>query len=177
MAKMSLSKKGAMELIGHEAIVQTMYKDSKGIPTIGVGHTKAAGAPDPAKFSGSMSLKDVFDLFVKDVQKFVDGVNKAIKADVKQTEFDALVSFHFNTGAIAKAALTKSINAGDKKAAAAQFMNFSKPPEIIKRRKKEQKLFAEGVYSNGGKATILPASSTGKVNFSKGKSVDLTGVV
>src|ERR1700704_1085255 len=100
MAKMALSKKGAMELIGHEAIVQTRYKDSKGIPTIGVGHTKAAGAPDPNAVSGEMSLKDVFDLFVKDVQKFVDGVNKAVTATVTQEEFDALVSFHFNTGAI-----------------------------------------------------------------------------
>ena len=177
MAKMSLSKKGAMELIGHEAIVQTMYKDSKGIPTIGVGHTKAAGAPDPAAFKGEMSLEDVFDLFVKDVQKFVDGVNKAVTASVTQTEFDALVSFHFNTGRIATASLTKSINAGNKKKAAAEFLNFSKPPEIIPRRKKEQKLFAEGVYSNNGKATIFPASPAGKVNFGKGKSVDLSKIV
>lgn len=40
---MKLSKQGAMELIGHEAIVQTRYRDTKNIWTIGVGHTKAAG--------------------------------------------------------------------------------------------------------------------------------------
>jgi len=97
--------------------------------------------------------------------------------DVTQTEFDALVSFHFNTGRIKTAALTKSLNAGDRKAAAAQFLNFKKPPEIIPRRKKEQKLFAEGIYSNGGKATIFPANASGKLNFKKGTQVDLTKVV
>ena len=177
MAKMALSKKGAMELIGHEAIVQTRYLDSVKVPTIGVGHTKAAGAPDPNTFSGTMSLPDVFALFVKDVQKYVDAVNKAVTGPVTQTEFDALVSFHFNTGRIATASLTKSINAGDKKKAAAEFLNFSKPASIIGRRKKEQKLFAEGVYSNNGKATIFPADTNGKVLFNKGKSVDLSTVV
>lgn len=173
MAKMALSDKGAKELIGHEAIVQTRYKDSVGVWTIGVGHTKAAGAPAPATFTGVLSIKDCMNLFMKDVQKYVDAVNKAIKAPVTQTEFDALVSFHFNTGRIATASLTKSINAGNKTQAAAEFLNWSKPKEIIPRRTKEQKLFAKGIYSNGGKATVYPASASGKVDFKKGKSVTL----
>jgi lysozyme len=41
------------------------------------------------------------------------------------------------------------------------------------RRKKEQKLFAEGTYSNGGKATVYPADANGKVLRSKGKTIDL----
>jgi lysozyme len=173
MVAMNLSKKGAMELIGHEAIVQTRYLDSVGVWTIGVGHTKAAGAPDPQAFAGSLPLKDVFDLFVKDSQKYVDAVNAVLEAEVTQAEFDALVSFHFNTGSIAKASLTASINAGDKKKAAEQFMSWSKPESIIGRRKKEQKLFAEGVYSNGGKAALYPASPEGKIQWKKGTSVDL----
>lgn len=38
-----------------------------------------------------------------------------------QSQFDALVSFHYNTGAIAKATLTKLHKAGDFAAAAAEF--------------------------------------------------------
>ena len=68
---MKLSKQGAMELIGHEAIVQTRYRDSKNIWTIAVGHTKAAGDPDPASYDGVMPFKDVFKLFQKDMQKYV----------------------------------------------------------------------------------------------------------
>jgi lysozyme len=162
-----------MELIGHEAIVQTKYRDSKNVWTIGVGHTKAAGEPDPATYTEVMPLKEVFKLFQKDVQKYADEVNAALKVPVSQSEFDALVSFHFNTGGINRASLVKSINAGDKKTAAKQFLSWKKPPEIMGRRKKEQKLFAEGAYSNGGKATVYPADAMGKVMWSKGKRIDL----
>lgn len=69
--------------------------------------------------------------------------------------------------------MVKSINAGDKKKAAKQFMNFSKPPEIKGRRRKEQKLFAEGIYSNEGKARLCPATKGGTVQFGKCKVIDL----
>lgn len=173
MANMRLSRAGAKELIGHEAIVPMRYRDSVNVWTIGVGHTKAAGPPDPKAFTGTMSMKGVFDLFVKDVQRYVDDVNAAVTANVTQTEFDALVSFHFNTGRIRTASLTKSINAGNKQKAAEQFMNWKKPSSIIGRRKKEQKLFATGAYSNGGKANVYPATSDGDVQWSQGKQVDL----
>jgi lysozyme len=52
-------------------------------------------------------------------------------------------------------------------------MNWKKPPSIIGRRKKEQKLFAEGTYSNGGMATVYPATAAGKVKWSKGKQIKL----
>src|ERR1700752_4092755 len=105
MAKMSMSKDGLMELIGHEAIVQTRYKDSVGVWTIGVGHTKHAGPPDPKGFEGEMSIADVVELFRKDIVAYSNAVNAAVKVDVSQAEFDALVSFHFNTGAIKRASL------------------------------------------------------------------------
>jgi lysozyme len=170
---MKLSKQGAMELIGHEAIVQTRYLDSKKVWTIGVGHTKPAGDPDPKTYTEVMPLNDVFKLFQKDMQKYADDVNAVLKVPVTQTEFDALVSFHFNTGGIKRASLVKSINAKDKKTAAKQFLNWKKPPEVMGRRKKEQKLFAEGAYSNGGRATVYPADANGKVQWKKGKTIDL----
>lgn len=170
---MNLSREGAMELIGHEAIVLTRYKDSVGIFTIGVGHTKAAGDPDPETFTGALSLPQVFDLFFRDVQKYVDTVNKYVLRPVSQTQFDALVSFHYNTGAIRKASLTQKINSGDFSGAANAFMAWVKPKEIIGRRKKEQKLFATGEYSNKGMAMIYPATSGGSIQWGKGRRVDL----
>lgn len=175
MAKHTMSKKGLIELIGHEAIVQTRYKDSVGVWTIGVGHTKRAGPPDPKSITGIMSIKDVLVLYQRDLQKYIDAVNTAVKVDVSQTEFDALVSFHFNTGGIGRASLVKSLNAGDRKRAAKEFMNWIKPPEIKKRREKEQRLFASGTYSGQGKATVYLATTDGKVLFDKGKSIDLSG--
>ena len=115
-----------------------------------------------------MPLQEVFKLFQRDTQKYADDVNVALKVPVSQTEFDALVSFHFNTGGINKASLVNSINAGDKKQAAKQFLNWK-----MGRRKKEQKLFATGVYSNGGKAKLVPADPNGKLQWKKAKIIDL----
>jgi len=176
MAKMKMSREGAKELIGHEAIVQTRYLDSKNIWTLGVGHTKAAGPPDPKTFTGKMPLPEVIDLFMKDLKKYEDAVNAAVKVPVSQTQFDALVSFHFNTGRIGSAALVTSLNAGKTAQAAAEFLNWKKPPEIIGRRTKEQKLFRDGVYSNGGKALVIPATPAGVVEWKKGKSTSLEGI-
>ncbi|MEO8669325.1 MAG: lysozyme [Bauldia sp.] len=173
MANMKLSNEGAMEIISHEAIVVTPYKDSVGVWTIGVGHTAAAGKPDPKAVTEPMAIKDVFALFQKDMEKFVADVNKAVKVELKQHQFDALVSFHFNTGGIKKAALTGSVNAKKFEQAAAEFLNWKKPPEIIGRRTKEQTLFAKGTYSGGGKARVIPADKTGKVLMSKGTTIDL----
>ena len=134
MASKTVSKQGLMEIIQHEAIVQTRYKDSAGVWTIGVGHTKSAGAPDPKTFTATMAVKDVLALFKHDLRRYEKDVNDAVTVALEQHEFDALVSFHFNTGGIKKASLTDSINAGDKAKAAEQFLNWSKPPEIIPRR-------------------------------------------
>jgi len=173
MAIRTLSREGLMELVAHEGIVRTRYRDSVGVWTIGVGHTKAAGPPDPRTFAGAMSVRDVFALFRRDIARYEDDVRSVLKVQVSATEFAALVSFHYNTGGIRRAALIASLNAGDRKRAAAEFMNWSKPAEIIPRRRKEQKLFADGVYSGGGKATVYPANDQGQVKWSQGVTIDL----
>ncbi len=81
---------------------------------------------------------------------------------VSQAQFDALVSFHYNTGAIAKASFVKKLNAGDTIGAAAGMMAWSKPAEIIPRRKAEQRLFAHGVYPTG-QVTVWKVDGNGKV--------------
>lgn len=161
-----------MALIGHEGVVLTRYLDSVGVWTIGVGHTKAAGGLDPTTFKGKLTLAQVLDLLRTDIKKYEAGVTKAVKVPLKQHEFDALVSFHFNTGAIAKATLTKSLNAGDKVLAAKQFMNWVTPKEITARRMAERDLFLTGKYPKAT-ATLYPATPGGKVLWSDGKRVDL----
>jgi lysozyme len=174
MPSMTFSTDGLRELVGHEAIVQTRYLDSVKIWTIGIGHTAKAGPPDPKTFLTEMPIPDVIALYRKDLMRYIDDVNKAVTVKVSQTEFDALVSFHFNTGGIFKASLVKSLNAGDRKLAAKQFMNWKSPPSIIGRRTKEQTLFATGAYQNGGKGLLVPADKAGNVLWAKGKALDLS---
>jgi len=110
------------------------------------------------------------------VAHWVDEVNAGILAPLAQPEFDALVSFHYNTGRIASAALTASINAGNRSLAGAQFMNWKRPAAIVPRRRKEQLLFRTGTYSNHGKATLYPATAAGAIQWGRGRLVDLDGL-
>ena len=152
---MKTSDAGLFALALHEGIVPAPYRDSVGVWTYGIGHTLGAGYPDPAKMQRGMptnldaALRDVFDLFRRDVAKYEAGVNRAVKVPVTQAQFDALVSFHYNTGAIGRASFVKRLNAGDEVGAAAGMMAWSKPASIIDRRKAEQKLFAKGIYPTG----------------------------
>lgn len=168
-----LSRQGAMEIIAHEAIVLSRYHDVAGVWTIGIGHTASAGPPDPESCA-PMTLRDAIDLFLKDVAPYVRTVDRSIRVELDQHEFDALVSFHFNTGGIERAELTDSLNRGDRATAADQFMNWRKPAAIIPRRKKEQALFAEGIYTGGGRAMLYRADSHGKVAWDEGTTVDLS---
>ncbi len=81
-------------------------------------------------------------------------------------EFDALVSFHYNTGGIAKAALTRHLNAGDRAAAAAAFMGWLKPAGIRPRREAERDLFATGRYP-AGTIPVWSVDRNGRVDFSR----------
>ncbi len=152
---MKLSDKGVFALALHEGIVPAPYRDSVGVWTYGIGHTAAAGSPDPSKMPRNMptdieaELKKVFTIFLVDVDKYAKAVNDAVKVPLTQYQFDALVSWHYNTGAVASATLTKELNKGNYDKAAAQFMVWNKPKEILERRKQEQNLFINGVYPNG----------------------------
>lgn len=163
-----MSDRGIAALVAHEGIVPGPYFDSVGVLTYGIGHTKAAGDPDPHKMPRGMpknldaALRSVFDVFRRDLAKYEAAVNAALKVRVAQHEFDALVSFHYNTGAIARADLVKALNRGDRKAAAAGFMNWSKPAAIVPRRRAEQALFASGTYPST-KATVWQVGSDARV--------------
>lgn len=170
---MKVSDKGLIELVCSEGIVPYPYYDSVGVLTYGIGHTKAAGAPDPATMPKGVatSLTACIELFRKDLVKYEREVLNAVKVPLKQHEFDALVHWHYNTGAIATATLTRRLNAGDRKAAADQFLVWVKQPELKPRRQKERALFLNGTYSNNGKALVYTADKNGKLGKATSQSV------
>lgn len=168
-----VSDKGLLEIAEHEGIVPAPYKDSVGVWTFGIGHTALSGnPPDPQEMGSAMPATDVelrtkimraIEVFRQDIRKFEDRVNTAIKVPLEQHEFDALVSFDFNTGGIYRAQLTKAINAGDPNAAR-HFMGWLKPPEIRKRRTAEMNLFKTGDYSaNGDRIGVFKTDGRGNL--------------
>lgn len=172
---MKISDRGVLEIAEHEGIVLGPYRDSVGVWTYGVGHTAATGGPDPAKMEHvdtrgwsqarvDTELVKALRLFDEDLDKYEARVAKAVKGPLKQHEFDALVSFDFNTGGIFKAKLTEAINRGDKSGEG--FMGWIKPKEIIKRRRAEQALFRTGNYdANGTAIPVYDALSDGRLRF------------
>ena len=92
-------------------------------------------------------------------------------------DFDALLSCHFNTGHIAHASLTASLNAGKKPLAGTQFMNCKRPAAIIPRRRKEQLLFRSALdrYTPSGVHYVsrLGFDPPGRLLFSIGERGDM----
>jgi len=176
------SDAGIYALALHEGIVPAPYKDSKGVWTYGIGHTAGAGAPDPAKMARGMpkdlddALADVFAQFRRDLPKYEAGVNRAVKVPISQAQFDALVSFHYNTGAIGRASLVKKLNAGDYAGAATGFLAWMKPPEIKDRRTAEFALFAKGTYPSG-LVTVWQVDGNGCVIWKPAKRLNMPQVV
>lgn len=167
-----MTDRGLLALVRHEGIVPGPYLDVRQVWTFGIGHTAAAGPPDPAAMPRGMpadldaGIRDAFRVFRADLAAYEAEVLRAVKVPLALHEFDALVSFHYNTGGIAKAALTRHLNAGDRAAAAAAFMGWLKPAAIRSRRQAERDLFARGIYPTGT-IPVWGVDRGGRVDFSR----------
>jgi lysozyme len=176
-AMQKVSQRGLAEIAAHEGIVSSPYKDSVGVWTVGIGHTAAAGKPDPSTERREFSVAEIMDIFARDIAKFEARVRTAFTRPLTQAQFDAAVSFDFNTGAIHKATWVKRFNAGDMAGARKAFMDWRKPAEIIPRRAKERDLFFDGKYSGEGTAMLYPASAQGAVLWGRGKRVNVMSLM
>lgn len=82
-----------------------------------------------------------------DLARYAAEVARALdNAPTSQHQFDALVSFHYNTGAVARATLTKRHKAGDFAAAEAEFGKWvhaggKRLPGLVRRRAAEAALY------------------------------------
>ena len=169
---MHLTDRGLLALVRHEGLVPGPYLDVKNVWTFGIGHTAAAGPPDPARMSRGMptdleaGIREAFRLFRADIITYEAEVLRAVKVPLEPHEFDALVSFHYNTGGIAKASLTRHLNAGNRAAATQGFMGWLRPAAIRSRREAERDLFRDGRYPIGT-IPIWSVDHNGRVDFSR----------
>jgi lysozyme len=169
---MIMTDRGLLALARHEGIVPAPYLDVKRVWTFGVGHTAAAGAPDPARMPRGMpadldaGIREALQLFRADLAHNEAEVLRAVTMTLAPHEFDALVAFHYNTGAIARAALTRALNAGDRAGAGAAFMNWLRPASLRPRREAERDLFLRGSYPEG-QIPVWAVDANGRVDFSR----------
>ena len=143
-AKLTLSKRGAELIAEREGLKTTAYLDSRGVLTIGIGHTSAAGPP---KVTEEMTIteKQAHEIFRKDNARFRAECLHLVKVPLHQHEFDALASFIFNLGSTQFAGSTalKRLNAGDYDGCAEAMLWWNKPPEIMSRRRGEHQQFLD----------------------------------
>lgn len=146
----SVGAKG-IELVRHfEGLYLTAYRCPADVWTIGYGHT-GMKHNDGSVYKGRKITEEVaIELLKYDLGKFSEGVAKLVKVPVNQEQFDALVSFHFNTGALGKSTLLKALNRGDFEMAANEFGKWNKGggkvlAGLTRRRRAEHRLFTDGV--------------------------------
>ncbi|MCZ4088891.1 lysozyme [Sinorhizobium psoraleae] len=167
---MKTSVRGICAMLAEEAIVLSAYNDGTGTMTVGAGHTAAAGPPVP-RSGMTVTLTEAINIFRNDLAQVESQVQAAVRAALSQHQFDALVSWHFNTGAISTATLTRKFNAGDVDGATAEFARWNKSngkvlDGLIARREREAAMFSKGDYgtprirvleSKGGSEEIFTA--------------------
>ena len=178
---MKTTLKGMLAILDEEAVVLTTYKDSKGVLTIGVGHTAAAGGVAP-KSGNRMSIAQAISLFAADLAKFERRVEKSV-GPLAVHQNDALVSFDFNTGAIDGGSLDERIKANDFGAAMDALQQYKKSggvtlPGLVRRRARERAMFERAEYPEvthikvydryPGKMRKVPVSSLDLSAFAEG---------
>lgn len=111
---MKMSAKGLQFLKDVEGVVLHVYRDSAGLPTIGIGHLLTHEENVGNKYANGITLEEALQILASDVTPAENRVNALVKVPLTQNQFDTLVSFAFNvgTGAFASSTLLRNLNAG-----------------------------------------------------------------
>jgi lysozyme len=161
---MQTSAKGVAYLERKEGVVLKTYICPAGHKTIGAGLTKASGVIDP-KIGMTITAEESARLTALALKKnYEPRVVKALApgGTPAQHEFDAAVSFDWNTGAIHRASWVKAWHIRDWVQVLARLKLWTKGggkvlPGLLTRRLAEYRLMKDGDYGLGLDAPRRPA--------------------
>jgi lysozyme len=145
---MKIGNKGLRLIKEFEGCKLTSYKCPAGVWTIGIGSTRYSDGSAVKQGQTLVNEEAALLLLSKTLTSYEHAVN-AIKVDLTQNEFDALVSLTYNIGAgnLASSTLVKMLKAGDPKSEIAQqFLRWDKAngkplAGLTRRRNAEAELF------------------------------------
>lgn len=157
---MQTSANGRKFIEGFEGLFLQAYDDASdhivqsgqvvhGTLTIGYGHTSAAGPPQV--YVGQVIDQLTADAILgADLASVEIEVGHLVKVALNQNQFDALVSFQFNTGWLShpNCSLLKALNGGNYQLAANDFMLYDRASGqvltgLVRRRAAERALFLQ----------------------------------
>lgn len=144
---MRVSTKAIQLLKDFEGFRAAPYLCPSGVVTIGYGHTEGVSLK-----SEPITEQLAAAVLALDVRHYEDAVEAAVTVPLSQWEFDALVCWTFNVGvsAMRTSTLLRALNAGDRAAAAGEFLKWDKGrqagklvtfPGLTRRRQAEKALF------------------------------------
>lgn len=171
-----LSERMLLEIAEHEGLVLEAYLDSVNVWTWGFGVTAKSGHAI-GRYMGRRSTVvraiEVYEWLLR--TKYLPEVIAAFKGrTLTEEQLTAALSFHWNTGAIGRADWVKAFLAGKREQAWLDFMNYSKPREIITRRKAERDLFFDGRWSGDGVVTFYErVRPNGNIDWSSARLIDI----
>lgn len=145
------SANGLEHITKWEGLMLKRYICPAGKPTIGVGHVILPGEDYQV-----ITKEQALEILAKDVERFEKAVKTYITVELNQNQFDALVSFVFNTGegGIKNTGVQKTINAGKFSEVPQKLAEWSKfrvngilktNQGLLNRRKSEATLFMKPV--------------------------------
>jgi len=182
---MRTSQAGIDLIKKYEGLRLTAYYCPAGKLTIGYGHTSAAGNPIVSK-GMAITEEEAEQILRNDLVSIESEVERLVKYPVLQNQFDALVSFQYNTGALGRSTLLKRINDGRFADVPAEFMKWinadGRPlPGLIRRRREEAKMWRgidtnEPVNTNESRFTPdMPKASKSMMSSKEGNAAAIAG--
>ncbi len=158
---MHTSAKGVAFLERHEGVVLKAYRDAVGVLTIGPGLTKASGVVDPKPGMVITAEESARLTKLAMERNYEPAVRAEMGPSVSQHEFDAGMSFHWNTGAIARATWVDAWLLGEWDLTRAKLLLWNKGggkvlPGLVRRREEEFSLLRFGVYHGAPPAATDP---------------------
>jgi len=141
---MNISKEGIALIKKFEGCELEAYKCAAGVWTIGYGHTK------DVKEGEVITKEEAESMLVHELQEYCNDVDIAVKVDLKQNEFDALVSWTYNLGPtnLNSSTMLRVLNEGKHDDVPTQIKRWNKAGgEVLKgliRRRNAEALMFEG---------------------------------
>lgn len=174
-----LSKEGTAFIIVQEGMTPQPYLDDYpgGTWTIGIGITASDGIDVKAlRGSPPESIETMVGQFQHHVKRYEDEVNDVINVELTQQQFDALVSFHYNCGAINH--LASHINDGESSEdilthlKSYRLSNGHIMRGLVRRRNLEADIYLNGNYGDTT-AQYIEANEEGRLLNSTIKYIDI----
>lgn len=148
---MNVSERGIKLIKHHEGVRSRPYRCPAGLWTVGVGHLIGDGKSLPESWNRLFTKEEIDGILKRDLRRFELGVRKMLpNVPLRQSEFDALVSFCFNLGlgCFQRSTIRQALLRGDKKAAMESLLKYCRAGGKILRglqiRRMDEKALFEG---------------------------------